>query len=107
MENYRLPYEYEEMMEHRKWMKEIPYIQFPSDWNVQITPPFAGAVVRFRVQKNNAEVSVYLDCYDRLGCYGSPYWEVYPHEEDVFRCDISDTESLLNAITHSLSEQSV
>jgi hypothetical protein len=107
MENYRLPYEYEEMMEHRKWMKEIPYIQFPADWKVQITPPFAGAVVRFRVQKNDAEVSIYLDCYDRLGCYGSPYWEVYPHEGDVFRCDMSDTESLLNAITHSLSERSV
>ena len=107
MENYRLPYEYEEMMEHRKWMKEIPYIQFPSDWKVQITPPFAGAVVRFRVQKNDAEVSVYLDCYDRLGYYGSPYWEVYPHEGDVFRCDMSDTESLLNAITHSLLELSV
>lgn len=107
MENYRLAYEYEQQMEHRKWAKEIPYIQFPADWKVQITPPFAGAVVRFRVQKDDMEVSIYLDCYDRLGFYGSPYWEVYPHEGDVFRCDMSDTESLLNAITHSLSEQSV
>jgi hypothetical protein len=106
MENYRLPYEYEKMMEHIKWVKEIPYIQFPSDWKVKITPPFAGAVVRFRVQKNDAKVSVYLDCYDRLGCYGSPYWEVCPHDGDVFRCDMSDTESLLNAIAHSISEQS-
>jgi hypothetical protein len=108
MGNYRLAYEYEEQMEHRKWMKEIPYIQFPADWKVQITPPFAGAVVRFRVQKDDMEVSIYLDCYDRLGSYGSPYWEVfYPHEGDVFRCDMSDTESLLNAITHSLSGRSV
>lgn len=107
MENYRLTYEYEQQMEHRKWAKEIPYIQFPADWKVQITPPFAGAVVRFRVQKDDMEVSIYLDCYDRLGCYGSPYWEVYPHEGDVFRCDMSDTEILLNAITQSLSEQSV
>lgn len=107
MENYRLAYEYEQQMEHRKWAKEIPCIQFPADWKVQITPPFGGAVVRFRVQKDDMEVSIFLDCYDRLGCYGSPYWEVYPHEEDVFRCDMSDTESLLNAITHFLSEQSV
>ena len=107
MKNYRLVYEYEEQMEHRKWMKEIPYIQFPADWKVQITPPFSGAVVRFRVRKDDIEVSIYLDCYDRLGCYGEPYWEVYPHKGDVFRCDMSDTESLLNAITHSLSERSV
>lgn len=107
MENYRLAYEYEKQMEHSKWMKEIPYIQFPTDWKVQITPPFAGAVVRFRVQKDDMEVSIYLDCYDRLGWYGSPYWEVYPYEGDVFRCDMLDTESLLNAITHSLSKRSV
>lgn len=107
MKNYRLVYEYEDKMEHRKWIKEIPFIQFPNDWKVQITPPFAGAVVRFRVQKDEAEVSIYLDCYDKLGCYGSPYWEVYPYKGDVFRCDISDTGSLLNAIAQSILEQSV
>jgi hypothetical protein len=104
MENRKLVYEYEKQMEHSKWISQIPYINFPSDWKIQITPPFAGAVVRFRVQKDEMEVSIYLDCYDLLGCYGSPYWEVYPHEGDVFRCDISDTESLLKAITQSLSE---
>lgn len=31
MKNYRLPYEYEEQMEHRKWMEEIPYLHFPAD----------------------------------------------------------------------------
>lgn len=34
MKNYRLAYEYEEQMEHGKWMKEIPFIQFPADWKV-------------------------------------------------------------------------
>lgn len=72
---------------------------------VQISPPFSGAVVRFRVKKDKAEVSIYLDCYDRLGFYGEPYWEVHPHEGDVYRCDMADTESLLNAIKHSISEQ--
>lgn len=48
--------------------------------------------------------SIYLDCYGRLGCYGSPYWEVYPYEGDVFRCDMSDAEGLLNAIAHTISK---
>jgi hypothetical protein len=103
MDNYKIRFEYEEQMEHKKWMKEIPYIQFPPEWQVKIIPPIAGAVVRFLVQKDGAEVSVYLDCYDNLGCYGSPYWEVYPCEGDCFRCDMDDTKSLLNAITKSIS----
>ena len=105
MENHLLVLEYSQIMEHSKWLKEIPYIQFPDDWQVQISPPFAGAVVRFRVIKDKAEVSIYLDCYDKLGCYGEPYWEVYPHEGDVYRCDMDDTKSLLNAIKHSILEQ--
>ena len=95
--------EHEKKMEYEKWVKEIPYMQFPNDWKVQITPPYRGAVVRFMVRKDDMEVSIYLDCYDKLGSYDSPYWEVYPHKGDCFRCDMSDTESLLNAITESLS----
>lgn len=52
-ENYISPYKYEvyeEMMVDGKWIKEIPFIQFPADWKVQIIPPFTGIVVRFRVQ---------------------------------------------------------
>ena len=105
MEKYQIINEYEEQMEHRKWDKEIPYINFPSDWFVKIIPPFAGAVVRFRVKKGNIDVSVYLDCYDRLGSVGSPYWEVYPHFDDTFRCPMNDTESLILAISESLSQQ--
>lgn len=107
MKNYGLIEKYEQMMEHMKWVQEIPYISFPSDWEIAIMPPFLGAVVRFRVKKGDAEVSIYLDCYDSLGCYGSPYWEVYPYEEDVFRCAMLDTESLLTAIGESISGQSV
>jgi hypothetical protein len=91
-------------LEHSKWQKEIPYIQFPADWQVQISPPFAGAVVRFRVKKDKAEVSIYLDCYDRLGCYGSPYWEVYPYKGDVGRCGIDEIDTLLSLISTSLEE---
>ena len=102
MEEFMLPYEYDRQMESSKWQKEIPFIQFPSDWQVKITPPFAGAVVRFRIKKGDAEISIYLDCYDKLGCYGSPYWEVYPHDDDVYRCDMNATNELLEAITYAI-----
>ena len=105
MEDFLLVGKYSQIMEHSKWQKEIPYIEFPTDWKIQISPPFAGAVVRFRVKKDKAEVSIYLDCYDKLGYYGEPYWEVYPHNGDVYRCDMADTESLLNAIKESIVKQ--
>lgn len=104
MENTLVIFKYDEIMESRKWIKEIPFISFPSEWLVQIIPPFNGAVVRFRIQSGSAEISVYLDCYDRLGYYGSPYWEVYPHKEEVFRCEMKDVTSLLKAIQESINE---
>ena len=94
----------ESIMEYYKWVKEIPFIKFKAHWNVKITPPFAGAVVRFRIESNGVELSVYLDCYDRLGYFGEPYWELFPHNDDVFRCKMNDTESLLKAISESLKE---
>jgi len=95
----------ESSMEYTRWVQEIPFIDFPTDWNVKIIPPYGGAVVRFLIEKDSNRISVYLDCYDQLGCYGSPYWEVYPHFEDVFRCDMNDTDSLLKAITESLKNK--
>lgn len=95
--------------EWRKWMLEIPYIAFPAEWEVKIVPPFTGAIVRFWIRpKGNEKIhcSIYLDCYDVLGCYGKPYWEVYPHDSDIFRCDMNDTEALLNAIKESFEQQS-
>ena len=102
MEDYRLAYKYEEQMEHRKWMKEIPFLNFPADWQVQITPPFAGAVVRFRIKSKEAEISVYLDCYDRLGCVGKPYWEICPHDGDTYRCYLNETEDLIKNIQYAI-----
>ena len=106
--------EYDETMETRKWFNEVPYLRFPSDWEVQITPPFSGATARFRVKKGNADISVYLDCYSILGCYGEPlepYWEIYPYgdKEDTgtFRCEMADTKSLLEAISKSIEEQTI
>jgi len=104
-EDFSKVYEVERIMEYKKWCGEIPYIRFPNGWQVQVIPPFAGAVVRFKIKKGDAIVSIYLDCYDRLGCYGKPYWEVFPHENDVFRCDMEDTETLLKAISESIAKQ--
>lgn len=102
-EDYKKIYEVEGIMEYRKWVVEIPFIKFPSDWEVQVIPPFGGAVARFSVKKGDKQVSIYLDCYDKLGIYGEPYWEIYPYEDDVFRCAMKDTESLLKAISETLN----
>lgn len=101
-EDQRILYKASEIIEADKWRKEIPYINFPNDWNVKIIPNFAGSVIRFLVKKNDIEISVYLDCYDNIGCYGEPYWEIYPHEDDVFRCDMKDTNTLIKAINEAL-----
>lgn len=105
MNNSKIRYEYEELMEHKKWIEEIPGLIFSEDWEVQIIPPFAGAVIRFRIKCGKAWVSVYLDCYDNLGICGEPYWEIYPYFDDIFRCSMKDTERLLSAINDSIEEQ--
>lgn len=92
----------EEQHEWRRWTVEIPHIQFPSDWAVQIIPPFGGAVARFCVHKNGKRVSIYLDCYDELGVVGQPYWEIYPYDGDTYRCLMNDTNELIEAIGHAL-----
>lgn len=95
-------FEYDTIMESSKWLKEIPYLTFPSDWKVQVSPPFGAAVVRFRVKSKGKEVSVYLDCYDSLGYFGSPYWEVYPYDYDVYRVAMNDTKELMEAIQYAI-----
>ena len=97
--------EAETIMQYDKWVKEIPFIKFDNDWEVKVIPPFGAAVARFQIQKGEAFVSVYLDCYNFLGIFGKPYWEVYPYEGDVYRCEMNNTEELLKAIRESIAEQ--
>lgn len=105
MENYMIHYKMEELFEWRKWLQEIPYIKFAPEWEVKIIPPFGGAVARFKVKFNDKEISIYLDCYDKLGCVGKPYWEIYPAKDgDTDRFLIEDTEGLINGIRESLME---
>jgi hypothetical protein len=99
----RLDIEYEQ-----GWLEEeehIPFIQFPTDWKVQVIPPFGDAVVRFRVElPSGKRKSVYLDTRSSLGFFGrsidvpTPYWEVYPHRGDIARCHRADIEQLLSYI---------
>jgi len=102
----------EKKRESMKWMKEIPFIDFPENFLVKPTPNFGGSTVRFRIKdKNNPEspeLSVYLDCYEELGLYwgdsgkANPYWEVYPHFGDTFRCGINETDELIEGIQQGL-----
>lgn len=83
-----------------QWIDKIPFIQFPAEWRVQMIPPFAGAVVRFVVQKeNNIKVSVYLDCYEALGLFGEPHWEIYPGPSgENERFAMNDVDEMIEAI---------
>lgn len=96
----------EQLQEWHKWANEIPYIQWPHGWLVKAIPPHTYAVLRYWITKPKLQdaVSVYLDCYDALGHFGEPYWEVYPYNDDVFRCKMADTKSLLRAIKISLMQ---
>ena len=91
-------YDLEAREEWRKWCDEIPSMNFPEEWNVKIIPPFAGAIARFMVTYKDRRGSVYLDCYDRIGFFGEPYWEAYPIKGDTFRCKMSDTKLLIKTI---------
>lgn len=88
--------------EWRKWVEEVPHLQFKEDWNVKIIPPFGGAIARFWIDKGDNHVSVYLDCYDKLGVVGEPYWEVYPYEGDTYRVLMNDTDKLMKIIAEVL-----
>ena len=90
----------DQLMESEKWTKEIPFIKFHQDWEVKVIPPFGGAVARFVIKhpKVKRTVSVYLDCYDIMGIFGSPYWELYPYEDDVCRVEMNNTTELVKSI---------
>ena len=80
-------------------VSKIPFIQFPPDWQIQVIPPFGGALCRFQVLlPSNKKISVYLDWNDSLGCVGEPYWEVYPSLGDARRCLLLEIPELLQLI---------
>jgi len=95
--------------EQQKWRDEIdniPYLSFPPEWQIQIIPPFADAVIRFIVKYPDGNTrSVYLDSRGSLGYFGFdknnkpiPYWEVYPVNEENVRCHKDDVEKLMEIL---------
>ena len=101
-QKHDIVYEMGEVYEWDKWIKEIPYLSFPSEFEVRAIPPYGCGVIRYNIKYNGNFCSVYLDCYGMLGCVNEPYWEVYPHNDDVYRCLLKDTDELIGAIYHSL-----
>jgi hypothetical protein len=96
---YMKRHEIEKAEEWMRFMKELPMIPFPTGWMVQVIPPFAGALARFRVRlPSGAEKSVYFDAHNALGYMDGPYWEVYPVQGDTGRCDMADVDELLRLI---------
>jgi hypothetical protein len=98
-------YKYDQEFKTREISERLPYLKFDNDWEVKVGTPFFGASARFMVRKCCAEVSVYADFFDNCGYVGKPYWEVYPYDNDVFRCLIHETDSLLDAIRKSIEMQ--
>ena len=90
-------------------MKEMPYFKFPPTWDIKIIPNFAGSDARFLVINGNDTISVYLDCGNKLGVYGQPYWEAYPIKyaeyEDTARFAFNDIDGLLACIQTQLDGQ--
>ena len=92
-----------------KWASMIPYLTFPPHWQIKIIPPFGGAIVRFGVKtdemRDGDSISIYLDCLDKLGYMGQPYWEVYPINDGyTYRCTIKETKGLIEAIQKCIDE---
>lgn len=104
-------FEIEEKEDWDGWCARIPAISMKPDWRVRILPPFSGAMVRFSIRRGEASVSVYLDVFERLGCFGHgdepvPHWEIWPAADgDNWRCPMEDVDALLDAIEDSLERQ--
>lgn len=99
---------YDENFESMKWVKELPFLDFPSHWLVKIVPPFVGAVIRFKVKhrdRDSEEISIYFDGYNNLGYMDGPYWEIYPVKDEVIaRFMLGEEKAMLQAIEEALSE---
>ena len=91
----------------RDWADVLPDFSFPAEWLIRFIPPFAGALMRFKVRHLEGFVSVYFDGFERLGYGGGPYWEVYPDADfgDVARFAMDDWPGVVECIRDSLTKQ--
>jgi hypothetical protein len=85
----------------------MPKLQFPSDWEITMMPPFSGVDVRFRVTlPSGLTKSVFFDSRCALGnCfdfYGKPipHWEVSPVGAKAGRCEKNNITTLMEMIAY-------
>lgn len=99
--------QYEKLQECREWGAKLPSFNFEKEWNVKIIPPFGGAVIRFCIEHNGKNVSVYFDGYSELGWVMDdqdnpiPYFEYYDGEE-CYRYYINESEKMMDDIRNFL-----
>ena len=110
MDRYEVLHETEQVFEWDKWRGKIPYLDFKEEWQVKVIPPFGVGIIRFLIRSGDAEVSVYLDCYDMAGYVREPYWEIYPYkyERDYWQCQrygLNETDKLIEGIEESIKNQ--
>lgn len=104
---HEILHQYEVLQEHRKWIKELPYLNFKKEWDVKIIPPFGKAIIRFCIDYNDKRASVYFDGYSELGfMYGEegepiPYFEFYDGK-DIRRYLMDESEQMMKDIEEYL-----
>lgn len=95
----------EDKEEWRQWVDRIPFIELPAGWKVKPIPPYFHAIARMRVESPAGNgYSIYLDTGNKLGYFdneGSPYWEVYPIEDDVARFAMEDVVGLVECMVEA------
>ena len=98
-------FEVQKKHEYLHWVDMIPSFNFDLSWNVQIIPPFGGAIIRFHILGKERErlISVFLDCYDNLGLVGEPYWEVYNFKDKPVRFLLARSKELMDYITRQMA----
>lgn len=89
------------------WTKNAPKLKFQSNWQVQIVPPWGGAMARMIIWDGDCKVSVFWDTIGRLGCMESPYYEIHPCRkgEDIERFLVNECDEMMHAIHLSLQNQ--
>ena len=92
------------------WARKMPSFHFDPDWEVQIIPPFLGALIRFYITKYDKLVSVYFDGYSRLGFVSDndgdaiPYFEIYDDTSgDTYRYLLDESEEMMAKIRQILN----
>ena len=104
----QIRYKLEEKERWKDWIKKLPSFNFDSDWNVKIIPPFAGALIRFYIEKNGKTASMYLDVNSRLGFMyddndeAIPYYEIYT--DDTYRYYLNQVDEMMADIRKYLNE---